>query len=601
MAIPAGAVGPPARPAGSNESPAVPPAAAALGSGAAVVGGENPGGTERLSIPHVLAEVLEGLRFLHARGISHRDIKPASIFPSFILFGIPCVHPASANIFFSVDGHVKLGDFGLSTFVSECLRSPGTIDPISTVSLLSSSLTSALLRQEEEEAGGGHGGGSLGTTDGVGFRMVMAPPPPPPAPAAESDAGRGYHRMPPPLGASVMGSPGDAGGGYHRMPPPALAASPLRSPAIGLARNLFQAMTTSLFDDIPPTPASSTPPTTPPTHPAAPSGFLKPPAHPHTPPRRGTISGGAPVPPRPLAHVQSHPGSTTRPPATGFLTQGTAAAKGSGLVVGSARPGVGILGVGAGDKGMRIGGGRVPATWQEEDSEEGGTFAYSAPTDRPLDIDHPDGSVPLGAPKKPNEKYDVFSLGVVLFELLHGPFSTKMERTALLEELRRGHIDESILTAAGDRSNPGCTHLLRLMIQSNNCSPPEQHRAPSRPSSDRDLNRSAHPFPHAASSPFDLPVRVKQLPRHDAWRIIPSQRQPISTALPCPTPYNRKDPCLFRGVSVLASNGKLTPNKEVRPLTSLPHALHAIHSPPRSAPPHSPAPPLESIVFWCSQ
>ena len=43
-----------------------------------------------------------------------------------------------------------------------------------------------------------------------------------------------------------------------------------------------------------------------------------------------------------------------------------------------------------------------------------------------------------------DDKADIYSLGVILFELLH-PFSTGMERAAMMNDLRKGKLPDSLL------------------------------------------------------------------------------------------------------------------------------------------------------------
>jgi serine/threonine protein kinase len=59
-----------------------------------------------------------------------------------------------------------------------------------------------------------------------------------------------------------------------------------------------------------------------------------------------------------------------------------------------------------------------------------GTFIYSSPEQ-------------LEDQSSTNEKSDIFSLGVILFEMLH-PFQTKTERSFVLRDLRKGIIPEEM-------------------------------------------------------------------------------------------------------------------------------------------------------------
>jgi serine/threonine protein kinase len=61
-----------------------------------------------------------------------------------------------------------------------------------------------------------------------------------------------------------------------------------------------------------------------------------------------------------------------------------------------------------------------------------GTFIYSSPEQ-------------LDEQNSTNEKSDIFSLGVIFFEMLH-PFKTKTERSFVLRDLRKGIIPEEMLT-----------------------------------------------------------------------------------------------------------------------------------------------------------
>jgi serine/threonine-protein kinase len=70
--------------------------------------GGRPGGGERLAPPvlaHVGVEICRGLAYVHARGFVHRDVTPR-------------------NVLLSVDGEVKLSDFGLALAV-QSPRAPG--------------------------------------------------------------------------------------------------------------------------------------------------------------------------------------------------------------------------------------------------------------------------------------------------------------------------------------------------------------------------------------------------------------------------------------------------------------------------------------------
>jgi eukaryotic-like serine/threonine-protein kinase len=55
----------------------------------------DPARRARLSLPHIVLQVLEGLGYAHGQGIIHRDIKPA-------------------NILLTPSGHVKIADFGIA-------------------------------------------------------------------------------------------------------------------------------------------------------------------------------------------------------------------------------------------------------------------------------------------------------------------------------------------------------------------------------------------------------------------------------------------------------------------------------------------------------
>ena len=50
-------------------------------------------------------------------------------------------------------------------------------------------------------------------------------------------------------------------------------------------------------------------------------------------------------------------------------------------------------------------------------------------------------------------KTDIFSLGMTLFELLHPPFSTAMERQVVLHNVRKGVLPEAQLLAAAGQMN----------------------------------------------------------------------------------------------------------------------------------------------------
>ncbi|GFH24202.1 uncharacterized protein HaLaN_21948 [Haematococcus lacustris] len=61
-----------------------------------------------------------------------------------------------------------------------------------------------------------------------------------------------------------------------------------------------------------------------------------------------------------------------------------------------------------------------------------------------------------------DEKVDLFSLGVVVFELWH-PFSTAMERALRLRDLREnGQLPDSF-----QANHPTITHLIRWLMSSN--------------------------------------------------------------------------------------------------------------------------------------
>ena len=65
-----------------------------------------PSGMPLNEVVHWLSGISAGLAFLHDRGIVHRDLKPANVFQD--------------------TGHVKVGDVGLSKYISESNRSAQT-------------------------------------------------------------------------------------------------------------------------------------------------------------------------------------------------------------------------------------------------------------------------------------------------------------------------------------------------------------------------------------------------------------------------------------------------------------------------------------------
>eukprot|EP00050_Salpingoeca_kvevrii_P015083 m.43340 g.43340 ORF g.43340 m.43340 type:complete len:605 (+) comp6152_c0_seq2:2022-3836(+) len=71
---------------------------------------------------HYAMEILQGLEYLHSRGIVHRDVKPANIFLS---AGRACGNPALGEVDLTTM-RVKIGDFGLSKRISAL---PGTQTP----------------------------------------------------------------------------------------------------------------------------------------------------------------------------------------------------------------------------------------------------------------------------------------------------------------------------------------------------------------------------------------------------------------------------------------------------------------------------------------
>lgn len=58
---------------------------------------------------HILRDVVRGVAYLHKRGIVHRDLKPENILVQ-----------SKTDLELNMDIHVRIADFGLSAFVSDC-------------------------------------------------------------------------------------------------------------------------------------------------------------------------------------------------------------------------------------------------------------------------------------------------------------------------------------------------------------------------------------------------------------------------------------------------------------------------------------------------
>ena len=86
-----------------------------------------PQGLPPEEIRHWLAGIVEGIGYLHERGIVHRDLKPGNIFLE--------------------DGSVKIGDYGLSKFISASRRS-GQTESVGTVHYMAPELASGKYGKE---------------------------------------------------------------------------------------------------------------------------------------------------------------------------------------------------------------------------------------------------------------------------------------------------------------------------------------------------------------------------------------------------------------------------------------------------------------------